>query len=112
MNFSNPDSTCLFSKWLIGFVDDNILIMKLDNPGFEAPVEQLLEVATKGLGVWKRLIHITGEELELSKCCFSLMTWKLHKGTEVLCTIDEAPGSLSLHVCTLRQNERNGPSCA
>ena len=70
--------------------------MKLDNLGFDAPVEQLLEAARKGLGVWKRLIHITGGELELSKCCFSLMTWKLHKGTEVLCNIDEAPGSLSL----------------
>ena len=68
--------------------------MKLDNLGFEEPVEKILEEATKGLGVWKRLIHITGGELELSKCCFSLMTWKLHKGTEVLCTINEAPGSL------------------
>ena len=77
-------------------MDDNTLLIKLDHLGFDAPVKHLLEAARKGLGVWKWLIHITGGELELSKCCFSLMTWKLHKGSEVFCTIEKDPGSLSM----------------
>ena len=63
VDYSKPDSTRLFSQWLIGFVDDNTLLMKLYNLGFDAPVKKLLEAARKGLGVWKRLIHITGREL-------------------------------------------------
>ena len=77
-------------------MDDNTLLIKLDQLGFDAPVGQLLEVARKGLGVWMQLIHITGGELELSKCRFSLTTWKIHEGSEALCTIEEAPGSLSI----------------
>ena len=60
VDFSNPDSTRTFSQWLIGFVDDNTLLIKLYNLGFDAPVESLLEAAIACLGVWKRLIHITG----------------------------------------------------
>ena len=39
VEYSNPDSTRLFSQWLIGFVDDNTLLMQLNGLGFEAPVE-------------------------------------------------------------------------
>ena len=74
VDFSNPDSTRKFSQCFIGFVDENTLLIKLQNLGFDAPVEPFLEAARACLGVWKRLIHITGVELELSKCCILLMT--------------------------------------
>jgi len=35
-------------------------------------------------------------ELELTKKNYSLMTWKLHNGTEELSTIKDEPGSLNL----------------
>ena len=50
VNFSNPDSIRKFSQWLIGLVDDNTLLIKLQNLGFDAPVEPHLEVARACLG--------------------------------------------------------------
>ena len=39
---------------------------------------------------------VTGGELELTKSCYSLMTWKLDKGGEELSTLEDEPGILNL----------------
>ena len=56
----------------------------------------MIEVAKKCLSIWQRLVHVTGEELELTKGCYSLMTWKLDTGGEELSTLKDEPGILNL----------------
>ena len=38
---SDPNSTLKIKKWLIGFVDDNTFLIKLDDLGFDASVDRL-----------------------------------------------------------------------
>ena len=59
-------------------------------------LRKIIEVAKKCLGIWKKLVHIEGEELERTKRIFSLMTWNLHNGKDKLSTITDEPGSLNL----------------
>ena len=61
MNYSNPDSMRNACQWLIVFMGDNTLITMWSYPGFDAPVDKLLEPARTFLGIWKRFTHITGE---------------------------------------------------
>ena len=50
----------------------------------------------KCMEIWQQLVHITGGELELNKSAYSVMTWKLKGGKEQLCSINDAPGTVSL----------------
>jgi len=68
----------------------------MENLGYDNTAEQMIEVAKKCLSIWQRMVHTTGGELELTKSCFSLMTWKLKGGTEELSTNQDEPGLLSL----------------
>ena len=72
--YTNPDSSRQLFQWLIGYVDDNTILINIDNMGYEDTATHMVEVATKCLGIWQRLVHATGGELELTKSCFSLMT--------------------------------------
>ena len=96
VEYRNPDSSRRFRQWLVGFVDDNFLLLKLKKLGYEASTEKLIEKAKRIFGIWHRLVHISGGELELTKSSYSLMTWQLAKGKEKLYKIVEAPRSLSL----------------
>ena len=68
----------------------------MENLGHEDTAQKMIGVAKKCLGIWQKLVHITGGELELTKSCFSLMTWKLNNGTEELSSIKDEPGTLNL----------------
>ena len=88
IEYTNPDATRISCRWLVGFVDDNSIMLKLENLGYEASVERLLDAAKNFLEIWQRLVHISGGELELTKSSYSLMTWKHKDGKEKLCTIN------------------------
>ena len=94
--YTNPDSSRKFFQWLISYVDDNTILVKMENLGYEDTAQKMIGVAKKCLGIWQKLVHITGGELELTKSCFSLMTWKLNNGTEELSSIKDEPGTLNL----------------
>jgi hypothetical protein len=94
--YTNPDDTRKFRQWLVGFVDDNSILFKMENLGYETHSREMVEKATKCLETWQRLVHISGGELELTKSSFAMMAWTLKGGKEVMCNMKEAPGSVKL----------------
>ena len=84
VTYNNPDNTRTFCQWLVGFVDDNSIMLKLENLGYEDAAPTMLEAAKRCLEVWQRLVHITGGELELTKSSYALMALKL-KGLKNNC---------------------------
>ena len=78
------------------FVDNNSIMLKLENLGFDSLAEKMPEEAKKLLEVWQRLLHIIGDELKLTKISYSMMTWKLQGDKEAICTIYDAPRHLRL----------------
>ena len=83
MEYINPDSSRNFKQWLVGFVDDNYLLLKLNKMGYDAPAEKHIEEAKRSLEIWQRLVLVSGGELELIKISHYLMTWKLADGSKV-----------------------------
>ena len=94
VNYTNPDASRNFHQWLVVFFNDNTILHKLENLGYDSNGDKILEAAKKYLEVWQRLVYITGEELELNKSSYAMITWKLQKGTELMYNIDDAPGIL------------------
>ena len=60
VHFENPDSTREFCQWLVGFVDDNSLLLKLENLGYDSPADKMMAAAKECLETWQRLVHISG----------------------------------------------------
>ena len=58
--YTNPDSSRKFFQWLVSYVDDNTILVKLENLGYENTAEKMIEVAKRCLGIWQRLVHVTG----------------------------------------------------
>lgn len=97
VTFQNPQSRRKFIQWLVGYVDDNTLLTKLESTNFIPQAShEMIKKAQNCLEVWQCLIHITGGEIELEKSCLSMITWKEAKGMEVLCTIEYSPEELWL----------------
>ena len=96
VEYTNPNASRRFFQWLMSYVDDNTILIKTENMGYKDTAHKMIEVAKKCLGIWQKLVHITGGEREITKSCFSLMIWKLKNGIEELSTIADEPGSLNL----------------
>ena len=52
--------------------------------------------AQAALTSWKKLLQITGGDLALEKCVYSFMGWKNEKGKEVLGSIRDHPGTITI----------------
>ena len=96
VEYTNPGNTIHFFQWLVGFVDDNSIILKLENLGYTYAAETMLVAAKQYMEIWQRLVHITGGELQSDKSSYAVMAWKLKEGKEKLCKITNAPGEVSL----------------
>ena len=70
--YTNPDSSRNFFQWLVGFVDDNSLMFKMENLGYQDAATTLINAAKQCMEIWQRLVHITGGELELDKVALQL----------------------------------------
>ena len=51
VEYTNPDSTQRFFQWLVGYVDDSSILIKLEHMGCEVTAEQMLEAAKRCLEV-------------------------------------------------------------
>lgn len=71
-------------------------MVKLENLGYENTAEKMIEVVKKCLGIWQRLVYVTGGELELTNSYYSLMTWKLNNGSEELSTLKDEKSTLNI----------------
>ena len=95
VKYSNPDNTRNFFQCLIGFVDDNSILLKLEGLGYTHAIEGLLTATKTCMDIWQRL-HITGGELELDKRSYAAMTWQFKEGKEKMYTISDTHGNVSL----------------
>ena len=71
-------------------------MLTLENLGYNNAAEIMLVAFKICRGIWQRLVHITGGELELNKSTYLAMTWKPKGGKEQMCNIHDAPGAVSL----------------
>ena len=95
--FVNPQGTKTFYQWLIGYVDDNsILLMVRDETFAVNMMDKLLTEARRCVDIWQKLVVIAGGEIEVRKSCIAIMTWILKGGTEQMATSEEAPGTFQL----------------
>lgn len=93
---SNLDSTRIFCQWLVDFVDDTSIMLNLENLGYYSSAHNMLEAAIYFMEVWQRLVHISGGELDLTNSSYAMMVWKIKDGKDVLYTIDDTTGTLSI----------------
>ena len=76
----DPMGRLTFAIYVLSYVDDNSLMMTLQS---DMTTEQILTLVKSNLDSWKTLLQLTGGDLSLGKCTFSLMKWnhsthKLH----------------------------------
>ena len=77
-------------------MDDNTILINMENLGYKDKATHMIDVAKKCFGIWQRLVHATGGELELTKSCFFHNLETEVGGAEELSTSEEEPGSLSI----------------
>ena len=81
-------------------MDDNSLIMTLQS---DMTTEQILTLVKSNLDSWKTLLQLTGGDLSLGKCTFSLMKW--NHSTHKLHTKETLPGDLTIDGVKLKRIE-------
>ena len=65
IKFNNPDGTEGFSQWLIGFVDDNSILISVQNLDFtKTMVDELLNECKQCIVIWQNLVVIAGGKLK------------------------------------------------
>ena len=58
--YTNPDSSRQLFQWIIGYVDDNTILIKLENLGYQDTASHMIQVAKQCLDIWQCLFHATG----------------------------------------------------
>ena len=82
MSFKNPDGTSETFQWLVGFVDNNTILLMLRDPSFRGSmIKEILMVAKECIDIWHKLVVIAGAELEVAKTKLSAMCWVRQHGT-------------------------------
>ena len=81
--------------WLISYVDDNTIVV-----GFKDKTSQetILETLRENLGSWRRLLQLTGGDIDVSKSKWSTLRWSYDNdwGEEKLETIGDFPGEVGM----------------
>ena len=74
-HFCIPDQSLKkIQQWLIGFVDNNTIVFTYKDRLFDpATVEKLFKMADEVLDTWKKLVVITGGDIELDKSSISIL---------------------------------------
>ena len=92
-SFSDPAQLLHFLQWVVGYVDNNSLILSFRDG---QPIAEVLKEAQKALSSWQKLLQLTGGDLALEKCVYSVMGWQHKKGKEVLSSIQGLPGNITI----------------
>ena len=74
-SFQDPARLISFLQWVVGYVDDNSLILSFREG---ENITEVLKKAHRALSSWQKLLQITGGDLALEKSVFSVMGWQ-HK---------------------------------
>ena len=98
----DPMGRLTFTLYVLSYVDDNSLLMSLNKT---QTIEDILELVKRNLDTWKTLLQLTGGDLSLGKCTFSLMKWDHQK--QQLHTKQTLPGDLIIDNIKLKRIEIN-----
>jgi hypothetical protein len=81
--------------WLVSYVDDNTIVTSFQD---NATQHQILQTTRKSLGSWRRLLQLTGGDIDVAKSKWSIMRWKYCKvwGIPNLETRKEFPGDVGM----------------
>ena len=82
-----------FLQWIMGYVDDNSLIITFTD---KQSTQEALWKAQQALIPWRKLVQVIGGDLGLEKCVYSYMGWTNHKGSEILGSIAQLPGTIEI----------------
>jgi hypothetical protein len=98
ITMQDPLSTLTLVLHIISYVDDNTLVKQFDS---DEPIEAIISKLSCCLSRWHKILQITGGNLALEKCTFSLLYWKWSKGLPSLYTKDTKPGNLLVEGTTI-----------
>ena len=87
----DPIGVLSFSIYVLSYVDDNSLITSLATT---MSMHEIVQLVQKNFEHWKHLLQITGGDLSLGKCTFSLMKWNHTK--QQLHTMESMPGDITI----------------
>ena len=81
--------------WLISYVDDNTIVVGFND---ETSQTEILSTIKKNLGSWRRLLQLTGGDIDVSKSMWCSMRWKYCKrwGTAKLENKKDFPGEVGM----------------
>jgi hypothetical protein len=96
----DPMGRLTFSLYILSYVDDNSLLMSLEK---EMTINSITNLVKRNLDTWKTLLQLTGGDLSLEKCTFSLMKWDHQK--QKLHTKQTLPGELIIDDIKLKRIE-------
>ena len=64
IKFNNPDGSFGFLQWLVGFVDDNSILLSVTKKDFtKSMIDEILSECKKCIGLWQKLVVIAGGDL-------------------------------------------------
>ena len=81
--------------WLISYVDDNTIVTGFGN---ETSKNEILTTIRSNLGSWRRLLQLTGGDIDVVKSKWCVMKWKFSSdwGIPTIETKEEFPGEVSM----------------
>ena len=98
----DPLELLTFSLYVLSYVDDNSLLTSLDR---NWDMTKILPLVESNLLHWRNLLRLTGGDLSIEKCTFSLLKWN-HK-LQALHTKETMPGTITINNTKLRRIETN-----
>ena len=81
--------------WLISYVDDNTIVVAFKDG---ATQDEILQTLRTNLGSWRRLLQLTGGDIDVSKSKWCTMRWNYCKrwGTAILESEKDFPGLVGM----------------
>ena len=81
--------------WLISYVDDNTIVVGFNN---ETTQKEILVTLENNLGSWRRLLQLTGGDIDVAKSKWCAMRWSYCKnwGTERIESSKEFEGKIGM----------------
>jgi hypothetical protein len=101
---SDPYQIYTLALYLISYVDDNTLVQRF---GQDQSMTDILSHLQYCLKRWHNILQITGGDLALAKCTFSLMKWKWQGIDPILESSVSMPGQITIDGTNITRLEPN-----
>ena len=87
-----------FDLHVVNYVDDNSLLRSFSP---QTTLNTIFEILSRELMSWWKLLRVTGGDLALEKCTYSIMRWRWSGfyNTRSMVSADELDGNLTVSPC-------------